>query len=402
MTAIAKKEKIKQLLDRGVEKIYPSKGALKKFLLSGRKIKLYQGFDPSMPNLHLGNYVGLMKLRQFQRLGHRVIFLVGDFTGMIGDPTDKLSSRPKLSRQQVLKNAKSWRQQASRILDFEGANPAKMIFNSRWLDKVGFRELIEITANFTVQQIIQRDFFQKRIKDKKPIFLHEFLYPIAQAIDCVEMGVDLEIGGSDQTFNMLAGRHLMKALKGKEKFVLATKLLIDKQGRKIGKTTGNTIFLNASPTEMFGALMAFPDETIIPGLELLTEAPMKFIKRAQKSLASKKVNPAILKRKMAFEVVKINYGERRARQAQKEFERVFKNKKTPSRIAEVKISESRLPLLELLTKTKLAKSKSEAKRLIVQRAVRIDGQIQEDWRKIIKIKKKAVLRAGKRRFVKIT
>src|SRR3972149_11962940 len=185
---------IDEVLTRGVQQVLPDKKGLTD-LMAKKKIKLYQGFDPSTPSLHLGNFVGLMKLRQFQKLGHDIIFLVGHFTGMIGDPTGKLSTRPKLTREQVLENALSWKKQASNILDFEGNNPAKVLFNSEWNDKVSFKDLVEITSNFTVQQMIERDMFQERIKKNKPIYLHEFLYPVAQALDSVEMDVDLEIGG---------------------------------------------------------------------------------------------------------------------------------------------------------------------------------------------------------------
>src|SRR3990167_9085291 len=210
-------DKIEEVLTRGVQEVLPDKKSLAT-LMAKRKIKLYQGFDPSMPSLHLGNFVGLMKLRQFQKLGHEVIFLVGDFTGMIGDPTDKLATRKKLTREEVLENAKAWKDQASKVLDFKGTNAAKIIFNSEWSDKLTFKDLIEITSNFTVQQLLERDMFQDRLNTNTPIYLHEFLYPVAQGYDSVVMGVDLEIGGSDQVFNMLVGRSLMKAIKGKEKF----------------------------------------------------------------------------------------------------------------------------------------------------------------------------------------
>src|SRR3990167_6255228 len=227
-------DKIEEVLTRGVQEVLPDKKSLAT-LMAKRKIKLYQGFDPSMPSLHLGNFVGLMKLRQFQKLGHEVIFLVGDFTGMIGDPTDKLATRKKLTREQVLENAKAWREQAGRVLDFSGDNPAKIIFNSKWSDKITFKDLIEITSNLTVQQLIERDMFQARLKDKEPIYLHEFLYPVAQGFDSVEMDVDLEVGGNDQLFNMMVGRNLCKSIKNKEKYVLTTKLLVDKDGNKVGK-----------------------------------------------------------------------------------------------------------------------------------------------------------------------
>jgi len=395
-----KKEKIEEVLNRGVEKVYPSKKALKELLLSGKKIKLYQGFDPSMSSLHLGNLVGVLKLKQFQELGHQVIFLVGDFTGMIGDPTDKSAVRQKLTRKEVLENSKNWKKQISKFLNFSGQNPAKIMFNSKWSDKVGFKDLIEIASNFTVQQMIQRDFFQQRIKKKRPIYLHEFLYPVAQAIDCVKMNVDLEIGGSDQTFNMLAGRRLMKAERGKEKFVLTTKLLVDKEGRKVGKTTGNAVFLNLEADEMFGRLMAFPDEAIIPAFELLTLLPMKKINSFRKRMGEG-VNPMELKKELSFEIVRMNHGKEKAQRAQKEFERIFKKKEFPERMPEVKITKKQLNIPDLLVRTKLTSSKGEAKRLVLQGAVRLDAKKERDWQKKVKIKKGMVVQVGKKRFVRI-
>ena len=197
--------KIKEALERGVEKIYPSRSALEKKLKSGRKIRLYCGFDPTAPTLHIGNAIQIRKLAQFQKLGHEVIFLLGDFTGMIGDPTDKAAARKKLTRKEALKNATNYKKQAGKILKFSGKNPAKFLYNSQWSDKLSFAGLIEIASRFTVQQMLVRDMFQERIKAKKPIYLHEFLYPLAQAYDSCVMDVDLEIGGKDQIFNMLCG-----------------------------------------------------------------------------------------------------------------------------------------------------------------------------------------------------
>ena len=230
-----------QVLNRGVEQVLPSKEGLKE-LMSKQKITLYQGFDPSMPSLHLGNLAGLMKLRQFQKLGHKVIFLIGDFTGMIGDP-DKKTTRKQLTREETLKNSEKWKDQISKILDLTGENPVEIKFNSEWNDKITFKELIDITAKFTVQQMLQRDLFQNRLKENIPIHLHEFLYPVTQAVDSIKMvpgGVDLEIGGNDQLFNILAGRELMKATYNKEKYILTTKLLVDKNGEKIGKGVRKT------------------------------------------------------------------------------------------------------------------------------------------------------------------
>jgi len=395
-------DKIEETLTRGVEQVYPDKANLAK-LMRQRKIRLYQGFDPSMANLHLGNMVGILKLKQFQDLGHEVIFLVGDFTGMIGDPTDKASTRRLLTRAQVLENSKTWREQAGRVLKFTGKNPAKILYNSQWSDRVTFKDLIEITSNFTVQQIMERDFFQRRLKAQKPIHLHEFLYPVAQGIDCVEMDVDLEIGGSDQTFNMLVGRTLMKAMKKKEKFVLTTKLLVDAKGEKVGKTAGNALFLNTSPANLYGGLMSFPDEVIILGFELLTQLPMLKIRENQQALEKGKVNPMVLKKQLAFEIVKMYHGEKEAKSAEKEFEWVAQKGKSPSQIPPspkpVKPGVYLAP--QLCFTSGATVGTAEAKRLIRQGGVEFEGKKIMDPQKKLTVKGGEVLRTGKRKIFKI-
>ncbi len=387
---------IDHVLTRGVERIYPNKQALRKVLSGKKKIKLYQGFDPSMPNLHLGHLVGLLKLKQFQDLGHQVIFLIGDFTGMIGDPTNKKAARQKLSRQQVLANAKNWQKQASKVLNFSGKNPVQIKFNSEWNDRYTFKDVIDVTANFTVQQMLERDFFQRRLKDQKPIYLHEFLYPVAQSIDCVEMGVDLEIGGSDQTFNMLAGRNLMKALKQKEKYVLTTKLLTDSRGEKAGKTTNNALFLNTPPNQMYGAIMAFPDEIVPLAFELLTQMASSKIETLKQ-----KLEPMILKKKLALEIVGLIHSSREAEEAQIEFERVFQAGKLPGKVPVFNLDQKTISLLELLKKTNLVASGGEAKRLIRQGAVEVDQKKIKDLNEIINLKKPIILRVGKKKFIKV-
>ena len=355
-------DKIDKVLTRGVQQVLPDKKGLAD-LMAKKKIKLYQGFDPSAPSLHLGNFVGLMKLRQFQKLGHEVIFLVVDFTGMIGDPTDKLATRKKLTREQVLSNAKAWRAQAGKVLDFEGDNPAKIMFNSEWSDKVTFRDLIEITSNLTVQQMLERDMFQERLKANAPIYLHEFLYPVAQGFDCVEMEVDLEIGGSDQLFNMMMGRTLMRAMKGKEKFVLTTKLLVDKDGQKVGKTTGNALFLDSKPENFYAGIMSFPDEVLPLAFELLTEIEMDGIE------AKIKNDPMGEKKKLAFEIVKFLWGQKEALDSQESFEKTFQEKK-PS--FDIKVSAGGTLATTIAPFTAL-NSVSDAKRLIKQGAVDVNG-----------------------------
>ncbi len=378
---------IDEVLTRGVQQVLPDKKGLED-LIAKRKIRLYQGFDPSMPSLHLGNLVGLMKLRQFQKLGHEVIFLVGDFTGMIGDPTDKLATRPKLTHEQVMENAKNWKIQASKILEFEGDNPAKMVFNSEWTDKLTQRELVEIASKLTHQQLIERDMYQERIKSKNVIYFHELLYPIYQGYDSVAMDIDLEIGGNDQLFNMMMGRTLMKALKNREKYVLTTKLLVDKEGKKVGKTTGNALFLDSTPENFYAGVMSFPDETILLGFELLTENPLESLKEKIKK------NPLFEKKHLAFEIVSLLWGEAKAKDSQNAFEKTFQER-APEFNIKVKAGE---PLVKTIIPFTNRQSASAAKELIRQGGVDINGQKITDTSVIINAGDE--IKVGERTFLK--
>lgn len=392
--------KIEELLTRGVEKIYPSREALEKLLSSGKKIKLYCGYDPSSAVLHMGHAITLKKLGEFQKFGHEVIMLIGDFTGMIGDPTDKTATRKKLNREEVLKNSQEYKKYAGKFLDFSGPNSAKILYNSEWNDKLTFLDLIELTSNFTVQQMVTRDMFQERIKKNLPIHLHEFLYPVAQGYDSVAMDVDLEIGGNDQTFNMLVGRDLMKAVKNKEKFVLAMKLLTDPSGKKMGKSEGNAINMDETANEMFGKIMSWPDGVVVPAFELLTDLPMVEIEEIEKG-TKQGLNPKDVKVRLAKEIIAFYHGEKSGQKAEEEFNKIFKDKELPSEIPEIKIKEKSIGILDLLVKIELAESKSEAQRLVEQKGIKVDGEILDDWKKEIKIEKGMVIQAGKRRFVKI-
>jgi len=393
--------KIEEVLSRGVEKIYPSFKDLEKIMLSGKRLRLYCGYDPTAPTLHIGHMVTLKKLAQFQTLGHEVIMLIGDFTGMIGDPTEKIGTRKKLSREEVLRNSKNYKKLTGKILKFSGLNPCRLLYNSKWLDSLSFTDLIKLASNFTVQQMIIRYMFQERIRKEKPIYLHEFLYPLAQAYDSVAMDVDLEIGGKDQAFNMLCGRDLMKVLKNKEKFVLATKLLITPEGKKMGKTEGNLIPMDENPKEMYGKIMSWPDSLITIGFELCTDLPMEEITEISNQIKKRRLNPREAKAKLAREIVTICRNKRAAQKAEEEFNRVFKEEKLPSRIPGIKIREKALNILDLLVKIGLASSKSEAKRLILQKGVKINNQVQDDWQKIIEIKKGIVIQVGKRKFIRL-
>ena len=395
---MTKQEQINQVLSRGVENVYPNKEALEKVLKSDKKIKLYNGIDPTGPSLHLGHSVQMMKLKQFQDLGHKVIVLIGDFTAQIGDPTDKSAVRKQLTHEQVMKNCQGYKEQVGKILDL---NKVEFKYNSEWLGKLSFADTLELSSNFTAQQTLARDMFKKRIEDGKDLYLHEFLYPLMQAYDSVYMDVDLEVGGNDQMFNMLAGRTLMRKIKDKEKYVLTTKLLVDPSGKKMGKTEGNMVNLNEKPDQMFGQIMAWPDGLIIPGLELCTYTPMEEIKQIDKDIKEDKLNPRDAKAKLAKEIISIYYDKKQAEKAEEEFNKVFKEKGKPTDIPVCKLVNKEYDILDLLIETKLVSSKGEAKRLIEQDGVKIDNKKITDWQEKINIKDNMVIQVGKRKFIQI-
>ncbi|MFA5184437.1 MAG: tyrosine--tRNA ligase [Patescibacteria group bacterium] len=404
---ITDKKSIQDLLTRGVEKIYPSPQALEKKLLSGDRLRLYCGYDPTAPALHIGNAISINKLAQFQALGHEVIFLIGDFTGPIGDPTDKKAARRKMTREEVLNNARDYQKQAAAYLHFDGDNPARLMYNSAWNDKLNFKDLIELASNFTVQQMIQRDMFQERLKEEKPIYLHEFLYPLTQAYDSLVMDVDLELGGNDQMFNMMCGRGLLRSLKNKEKFVMTLKLLADESGKKMGKTEGNAVFLSETPNNMYGQIMAWPDGVLASAFELCTQVPAGEVAEIVAELKAGKVNPRDLKMRLAWEITKINHGLSAADEAQENFIRTIQKKETPDDVAIWPAQKDEYDLVELLAATGLAESKSEARRLIEQGAIKVQlngGKFEalKDPKRILSVQGGLTIQRGKLHFIKIT
>lgn len=401
---INNKKSIDELLTRGVERIYPDESELRKKLEKGDRLRLYCGFDPSADSLHIGNAIMINKLSQFQKMGHEVIFLIGDFTGMIGDPTDKSATRKKLTREEVLQNSRDYQKQASGYLDFENRdNPALVKYNSEWSDKLSFKDLIEVSSNFTVGQMLQRDMFQKRIENERPIHLHEFLYPLAQAYDSVAMDVDLEIGGNDQMFNMMCGRDLMGAMGMRDKFVMTLKLLADDSGKKMGKSEGNAVFLNQEASDMYGKVMSWTDGVIGVAFELCTDISMEEVGRIEKDLKNEKINPRDLKMKLAYEIVRINKGAEAAAEAQEYFINTVQRKEIPDDLEEFKTAKKLVQLIDLLVETKLTSSKGEARRMIAQNAIKIDGEIVNDDKKEIEITESGlVLQKGKRSFVKVS
>ncbi|MBI5230293.1 MAG: tyrosine--tRNA ligase [Candidatus Magasanikbacteria bacterium] len=392
------KKKIDELLTRGVENVYPNRAFLEARLKEGKQLTLYTGYDPTAPTLHIGHAITMMKLRQFQDLGHKVIMLIGDFTGMIGDPTDKGAARQKLTHKEVLANCKSYQEQASTILNFKGGNAVKLKYNSEWLGKLNFADVLELTSHFTVQRMLERDMFEKRHNEGKPVFLHEFLYPVMQAYDSVAMDVDGEVGGNDQTFNMLAGRDLMKILKHKEKFVLTAKLLVDSGGKKMGKSEGNMIALSGTPEDMFGKVMSWTDEMIVKGFELCTRVPMEEIERIEKEVSGG-VNPRDLKLRLAFEVVQTFLSKPAAQKAQENFVATFSKKEKPNEMPEVK--PSAYDIVILLVEAGVCKSKGEARRVIDQGGVKINDKKVAAQNYSATIKKGDIVQKGSRWFVNV-
>lgn len=386
-------QKIDELLERGVDKIYPTKEALKEVLLSGKKLKLYQGFDPTGDKLHIGHMVGLRKHRQWQDLGHEVIFLIGDGTGTAGDPTGKKKTREKFfTKEELRANAEDYLSQAKKIVRFDGENPINIMYNGDWLDKLTKVDILNIAEHFSVQQLIERDMFQERLKAGESINLREFLYPLLQGYDSVAMDVDLELGGSDQTFNMLTGRTLMKAMKNKEKFVMTTPLLTDSKGVKIGKSEGNVIGLTDEPSDLFGKIMALSDDVIVPLFTLLTDTPKNEIEEFDLTK-----DAFVLKKRAAILIISQLYSEEEAKEAQENFENTFSKGEIPEDIEEIAGGKA---WIDSAVEAGLVESKTEFRRLVEAGAVG-DMNSGEKITDPNEITVPGVYKIGKRRFIRI-
>ncbi|MFH0928168.1 MAG: tyrosine--tRNA ligase [bacterium] len=393
--------KIEEILLRGVDTIYPNKEAFKTALLSGKRLRIYNGVDPTGPDLHIGHAFPLWKLREFQDLGHEVILLVGSFTAMIGDPTDKMAARVPLTKEQVVANFKTYKKAASKILKFSGENKAQIRYNDKWLAKLDFAKILPLMSHFTLQQMSERDMFEKRINDQKPIGLHEFMYPLMQGYDSVAMDVDVEVGGSDQTFNMLVGRTLQRVMNNKEKFVLTTPLLSDSSGKKMSKSEGNIIAILDAPEEMFGKVMALGDGMIIPLFQNATRISLEDIEKYKQELASG-TNPRDIKMKLAMELVRMYHSMAAAKRAKKNFENIFQKHELPEEISEVMIAVPEMNIVDLLVETKLASSKTDARRLMEQGGIKIGEETISDPNRAIKITAEGtVIQRGKRQFAKV-
>ena len=398
MKTITDPKKIDEILNRGtITEIFPSKKGFKEKLLSGKRLKLYIGFDATAPVLHLSHAKNFMLMEKFRQLGHEVIILFGDFTARIGDPSGRKSARKQLNRKEVLKNVKAWKELIQPLMDFKDKkNPPKIMYNHDWLSKLTLEEVMSLASNFTVQQIIERDMFQKRLKEEKPIFLNEFLYPLMQGYDSVAMDVDVEVCGTDQIFNALAGRTLMKKLKNKEKFVVAVTLMENpKTGELMSKSKGTGVFINVPAKDLYGQVMAQPDEMIKILFVHNTLLPLNEIQEKMKR------NPKDAKMVLALEITKIFHGEKKAQEAENNFIKVFQEKKQPDKIEEFKVKKSKINIIDLLFNSGLAVSKSEARRLIKQKGIKMNGETIEQEKEIEIDKKGIILQRGRRMFKKI-
>lgn len=393
-------EKISEFLHRGVETILPSRDFVEAQLTSGKQMTVYLGIDPTGPSLHIGHAIAMKKLAQLQNLGHKVILLMGNFTAKIGDPTDKSAVRKTLSDADILENLKNYKQQASKLLSFEGPNAAEIKFNADWLGKMNFADVLELASKTTVQRMLERDMFQKRIEEGKPIYVHEFMYPLMQGQDSVAMMVDGEIGGNDQLFNMLMGRELLKE-HGKEKFVVTVKLLTDPTGKKMGKSEGNMITLDDSADDMFGKIMSWSDGMIIGGFELCTDIPREQILEIELAIQNGE-NPMQFKKQLAREIITTYHSADQAIDAQNNWENTFSDGGIPENIPEITGETGKL-LSEILVKNKVLSSKAEFRRLIDEGGIKIISEQGEE--KITDFQytfsENIILKVGKKKFVKV-
>ncbi|MDP2967578.1 MAG: tyrosine--tRNA ligase [bacterium] len=397
MKIITNPQKIEELLTRNTEEIIERESLLKK-LKSGKRLRIKHGVDPTGPKIHIGRAIQFRKLKKFQELGHRIILIIGDFTAQIGDASDKQAMRKPLSEKEIKENMKDYEKQIGKILDMK---KVEVRYNSEWLAKLNIKELLSLAMHFTAQQMVQRRNFKERWDQGKPIGVHELTYPLFQGYDSVAVKADVEIGGSDQLFNLKIGRDIQKMFGQSSQDIITSKMLSGLDGRKMSTSWGNVVTIVDNPNDMYGKIMSMKDELIPEYFELCTDIPLPEVEKIKKDLKFQKLNPRDTKARLASEIVKIYYSSKAAQKAEEEFNKVFKEKELPSKIPEIRIKERSLNILDLLVKTRLTDSKSEAKRLVSQKGVKINREAQYDWRKEIEIKKGLIVQVGKRKFVKL-
>ncbi|MBU0529436.1 tyrosine--tRNA ligase [bacterium] len=389
------------IIKRGAEEIIPEKELITKLersIKSGKPLIVKLGCDPSTPDLHIGHGVVLRKMRHFQDLGHQAVLVIGDFTGMIGDPSGRNKTRPQLTLEDVKKNAQTYIDQAKVILD---VNKLKVLYNSTWLGAMHFSDVVKLASKYTVARMLERDDFTKRFKAEVPISIHEFLYPLAQGMDSVKLKADIELGGTDQKFNLLVGRDLQRESGQEPQVIITVPLLEGTDGiEKMSKSYGNHIALHDTPEEMYGKTMSIPDEMILKYFLLGADSELSKIKEVESKLA-KGENPRNLKRELARTIVKKYYGEKASLDAEEHFDKIHLEKDVPDDIPEYELKSDKL-LVDILTDANLTSSRGEARRLIKQNAVKINKNTINDINYTIKPNSdEIVIKVGKRRFLKI-
>ena len=390
------------IIRRGAAEIIPEEDLEKKVrhsLRTGRPLRVKLGLDPTAPDIHLGHTVVLHKLRQFQELGHQVIIIIGDFTGRIGDPTGRSETRRQLTEEEVRINAETYKEQIFKILD---PRRTEVVFNSSWLGKLTFSEVIELAAKVTVARMLEREDFSRRFQEGRPIGIHEFFYPLMQGYDSVVLRADVELGGTDQKFNLLMGRTLQKEYGQEPQVAFMMPILPGLDGvQKMSKSLGNYIGINEPPQEMYGKTMSLPDELMLLYFELVTTLSLEELEDLRRRLALGTLHPRDAKMYLAREIVKLYHGEAAALQAEANFRRVFQERELPEEMPEVEVEQARMWVPRLLVRCGLAPSTSEARRLILQGAVKLNGVKLEDPEADIEISPGDVLQVGRRKFVRL-
>lgn len=377
------------------------KAKLTRSLKEKKPLRVKAGFDPTAPDIHVGHTVLLRKMKHFQDMGHDVIFLIGDFTGLIGDPSGRSTTRPPMTREEIKANAETYKIQIFKILD---QKKTIIDFNSRWLGKLTSFDIINLTAKYTVARILERDDFSNRLKKGQPISAHELLYPLMQAYDSVALEADVELGGTDQKFNLLVGRDIQREFNQEPQVVMTMPLLEGLDGvEKMSKTLDNTVGITEPPGEIFGKIMSISDPLMFRYYELLTDEPLSQVEKWKKETKEGRVNPRDLKSRLARSIAADFWGEREAEKAAEEFERVFKNKELPTEIEEIAVKPAKTLLVDLLVDKNIFPSRGEAKRVIRQGGVYLDGQRIEDIQLNIDMKKQSesILKIGKKKFYRL-
>ena len=389
------------IINKNVVEILPEDSLAKKInksIETNIPLNIKLGCDPSRPDLHIGHSVVLNKLKDFQDLGHNVILVIGDFTAMIGDPTGRNKTRPQISIEDTYENAQTYIKQVSKILNIE---KTRIVYNSKWLNEISFSKLINLCSKFTVAQFLEREDFSNRYKNGKPISLHEFMYPLAQAYDSVYLRADIEIGGTDQKFNLLLGRDLQKEFNMSQQIALTMPLLEGTDGTaKMSKSYDNYIAFTDNPNDMYGKILSIPDQLILKYFSLVANYSCKEVEDYKIMLKMNKINHRDLKRKLARDVVKLYYNDKFASQAEINFDKIFVKKDVPDDIPTFKISDSN-KILDIIYDSNLVESKSEIKRLIKQKAIKINDIPIEDTQYVVECKNDVIIKVGKRKFLKV-